>query len=394
MPPLSAEITLATSRTFGLVAIASGEKYQNAEHALKAAGFSRLPNGAFTFPLTDPQATRATASALVHHAHAHCATLTTSSRPYLGDFGSDVAARLPGSWSAELQILSHPLWQEDLWPMLWEAGEIHRALEDHRIPFTCVLKNGADTELLLIERPGHRNDFLLGALTDREQEDPRQDPTTPAGVVLPADPSLAAHAISHTFLSAYRRALHNQDLHIVLDGLERIREEHETLQVIKDSGRYSDGVPLKESRLITGMERDFADHAWLSFLVVLEHAPGLLARCRPAATAWPHDAAALSRLGKVLVDSQGAWNEWNALRRDLYSIPRTLAAHEWSKVRGRLGLTVLPAIETWLAGSEAFERQARAAAPGGPVALSAPSPLQLTSRLTPPPASRTDAAHR
>ncbi|MCX4884701.1 hypothetical protein [Streptomyces sp. NBC_00847] len=89
-----------------------------------------------------------------------------------------------------------------------------------------------------------------------------------------------------------------------------------------------------------------------------------------------------------------AWNEWNDLRHDLYSIPRTLPAHEWSQVCGQLGLAVLPAIETWLADSEAFERQARAAVPGGPAALSAPSPRLLTARPAPLPAPRSAAAHR
>ncbi|AVH55681.1 MULTISPECIES: hypothetical protein [Streptomyces] len=388
MPTPSAEIILTTSHTLGLVAITHGEKYPQANQALEEAGFSRLSNGAFVSPLTDPQAARHTASALVHHAHEHGATITTSSRPYLGDIGTEIAAKLPGTWSAELEIYSHPLWQEDLWPMLWEAGAIYRALEEGRIPFASVLKNSTGTGLLLIERPGHRSGYLLGALTDREQEDPHDDPTTPRSIVLPADPGLAAHAIAHTFLPAYRRALHNQDLNTVLRSLDRIREEHQTLQAIKDSGRYSDGMPLSDSRLIVGMERDFADHAWLSYREVLEHSPVLLARCRPTATPWPQDAAALTRLREALANSQGAWNEWNDMRHELYSIPRTLPAHEWRQVRGQLGLAVLPAIETWLADSEAFERQARAAVPGGPAALSAPSPRLLTARPTPPPSPR------
>lgn len=55
--------------------------------------------------------------------------------------------------------------------------------------------------------------------------------------------------------------------------------------------------------------------------------------------------------------------------------PRTLPAHEWSQVRGQLGLAVLPAIETWLADSEAFERQARAAVAGraGPAVRAQPA---------------------
>ncbi|MFL0025932.1 hypothetical protein ACJBCE_23715 [Streptomyces sp. NBUL23] len=394
MPNPTAEITLTTSPHLGLVAVAHGEKYQQANRALEEAGFARLPNGASTAPLADPQAARRAASALVHHAHAHGTTITTSARPYLGDIGPEIAAQLPGTWTAELEIYSHPLWQEDLWPMLWEVGEMYRALEDHRIPFASVLKNGSGTELLLIERPGHSSGYLLGALTGREQEDPHDDPTTPRSIVLPADPGLAARAIADTFLPAHRRALHHQDLNNVLNCLARIREDHETLQAIKDSGRYSDGVPLRDSRLIAVMERDFADRAWLSYRAVLEHAPLLLTRCRPAVTAWPEDSAALDRLREALVQSQDAWGKWNNLRDELYSIPATLPAHEWSQVRGQFGLAVLPAIETWLADSDVFERQVRAAVPGGPAALSAPTPRLLTARPAALPAPRSTPAHR
>ncbi|MFD4257642.1 hypothetical protein ACFWR9_08420 [Streptomyces sp. NPDC058534] len=395
MPATATQITLSTSRTLGLVAIAVGEKYRQANQALKAAGFSRLHNGAHTASLADAQAARRTASALVHHAHAHGATIVTSSRPYLGDIGIEIAARLPGTWSAELEIYSHPLWQEDLWYGLWEAGEIHQAIEDHRLSVASVLKNGTGTELLLVERPGHRSGYLLGALTEHEKEDLHSDPVTPRSMVLPADPGLAAHAVTHTFLPAYRRALHHRDLNTVLSALERIREEHQTLQAIKDSGRYSDAVPLGNSRLVAGMERDFADHAWLEFRHILEHAPLLLSRCRPVATAWPDDGAALTRLREALARSQDTWDEWNGLSHELHMVQRrTLSAHEWSQVRGQMGLAVLPAIETWLGDSEAFERQVRAAVPGGLAALSAPSPRLLTARPAPPPAPRSAAAHR
>ncbi|MCZ4102596.1 hypothetical protein G3I60_35730 [Streptomyces sp. SID13666] len=44
----------------------------------------------------------------------------------------------------------------------------------------------------------------------------------------------------------------------------------------------------------------------------------------------------------------------------------------------------MPQIATWPADSEAFERQARAAVPGGLVALSAPTPRLLTTRPSQP----------
>lgn len=119
----------------------------------------------------------------------------------------------------------------------------------------------------------------------------------------------------------------------------------------------------------------------------------MLARCRPTASPWPQDTAALSRLRDALANSQDAWSQFNGLRAELYSIPATLSAREWSLVRSELGTAVLPAIETWLADSVAFERQARAAVPGGHVALSAPIPRLLTTRPAQPSISQPANAH-
>ncbi|WP_258564474.1 hypothetical protein [Streptomyces himalayensis] len=212
-------------------------------------------------------------------------------------------------------------------------------------------------------------------------------------MVLPAEPDRAASTITGTFLPAYRRALHNRDVNTVLAALERIRDEHQTLQAIKDSGRYTDGVPLS-SRLIDGMERAFADHAWISFRTVLELAPELVARCHPATSPWPQDTAALTRLHSALVDSEEALREATTLSTNLYAIPRTLHTHEWSHIRAQLGMSALQAIETWLADSEIFERQARTAQPTGTTALSTPGQRALTTRPAPPPTTSAPTAHR
>ncbi|MBQ0855481.1 hypothetical protein J8N05_45775 [Streptomyces sp. BH-SS-21] len=391
MPTPSAVITLCTSRTLGLVVTTYGEEFRKAGDVLRDAGLRRLPNGAFVAPLADTQTARATASALVHHAHEHGVTLATSSRPYLGDIGTEIAARLPGTWSAELQIYSHPEWQQDLWTGLWSAGEIHQALEDHLIPFASVLTSDAGTELLLVERPGHHNGYLIGALADDTDhtQHAHDDPTRPRSIVLPDDPALAAQAVVRTFLPAVQRALHNRNLETVLAALTRIRREHQALQDIKGSGpAHGSG-----SRLIEGMERDFADHAWLSFRHVLEYAPPLLARCRPSATSWPEDSAALTRLRDALTTSQDAWTKWNDLRDELQSIAQTLPAHEWSRVRTELGIAVLPAMQTWLTDTQPFERQARAAEPGNPGTPSGPSPRRLSPRPAPSAPHQGPATH-
>ncbi|GGU55236.1 hypothetical protein GCM10010211_19900 [Streptomyces albospinus] len=389
MPPIPpTQIILSTSRTHGLVAIPYGEEHRRAARVLEEAGFQRIPGGAFTAPLADWPATRQMASALVHRAHEHGATITTSPRPYLADFGEGLAARLPGTWTAKLEVHYHPVVQEDLIGSLWDSGDLLQALLHDHVPSAVVLKNSVGTELLLIERPGHSAGYLLGAFATEEYDANWEEPNAPRSIVLPAEPGRAAHVVATTFLPEYSRCLHNRRLDTVLTALERIRSEHETLQAIKESGRYSDGVPLADSRMIPEMERTFGDYAWLSFRDVLEHGPVLLSRCRPARSLWPQDAAALERLRTALADSQEIRAEDKALSGVLFSV------EGWKQARSRFGLAALPAMETWLADSKVFERQARAAVPGGPMALSAPSPHLLTARPAPPALSRSSAAHR
>lgn len=162
-------------------------------------------------------------------------------------------------------------------------------LDDH-IPCAVTLNNHAGTQLMLIEHPGHSSGYLVGAFATEDYDDNWDEPNAPRSIALHADTDLAARAIAHTFLPNYRRALHHRRLDTVISALNRIRPEHETLQAIKGSGRFSDGMPLATSRLLPQMERAFADHAWLSFRDVLQHAPLLLSRCRPTASPWPQDA--------------------------------------------------------------------------------------------------------
>ncbi|NEB09787.1 hypothetical protein G3I32_13090 [Streptomyces coelicoflavus] len=393
MTPPSTEIALSTSAALGLVAIAVGENYQKANQAIEAAGLTRQPGGAYAVPLTDPKAARRAASALAAHGHEHGIALVTSTRRYLGDVGTEIAAQLPGNWSAQLEIYSLPLWQDDLWCQLWEAGEIHAALQNHNVPFASVLKDGQGTELLLMERPGHSSGYLLGALTDHEKEDVLEDPTTPSTMVLPAEPDRAAALIAGTFLPLYRNAVHHRDLNFVLAALERIRGEHRRLQGMKESGHYADGVPLS-GRITDALERSFTDLAWIQFRTVADLAPDLIARCDPGSSPWPGDQAAVVRLRSALADSEATMREYTTLNDDLHQLRRLLQTHEYHHVRAEFGLSARPAIETWLADSAAFERQVRAAKPARPTALASSSQRALTSRPVPPPAAPAPTVHR
>lgn len=214
----------------------------------------------------------------------------TSSRRFLGDIAQDLAAHLPGRWTAELNVYSHPVWQEDLVPWLWDSGELSQAVQTGRVPYAARLCDGADISLLLIERPGHDHGYVIGAFAPEPFDDNYEEPHAPRSAILPADSALAAGIVTSQFLPAYHRALDARRLNTITAALNLIHEERQALQAVRESGRYTDGVRL-DARLLPELERAFTERAWLEFHDVLTHAPALLEKCRPDG-ARPQDAAA------------------------------------------------------------------------------------------------------
>lgn len=359
-PP--AEITLVLSASAGIVAVAHGERYRWAQTALKLVGFHRRDDGAFALAVNDPQAARDAVHQLIRTARRHQATVTASNRRYLGDVADEIAAHLPGPWSAKVGVHSHPVWQHDLLPWLWDAGELIHAVQTERLPYTAVLTDDTGIELLVTERPGHQNDYLLGAFTPNGFDEHVAKTSPPNSIVLPAAPEQAAHAIANRFLPAYHHALHTRRWATVAFALERVREEYDARQAITESGRFSDGSPMNPDRT-SDLEGHSSDFTWQEFRDVLTHAPALLDQCRPANTAWPEDAAALHRLRDALAQGTGILADWNARLDDLRQTPAALPAEMYGDAKAERDARMLPVIEAWMADGEVFLRQARAAAP-------------------------------
>ncbi|WP_328865136.1 hypothetical protein [Streptomyces sp. NBC_00304] len=57
------------------------------------------------------------------------------------------------------------------------------------------------------------------------------------------------------------------------------------------------------------MIEGFLDHSWRSFLTVVDHAPTLINRCRPAGSPWPDDAATLSLLADAVTGAETLLDE-------------------------------------------------------------------------------------
>ncbi|MEV7277609.1 hypothetical protein [Streptomyces sp. NPDC093111] len=351
-----AHIVLTYGRDAGIVAIAGGERYRWAHTALEESGFHRDEAGIYRLPGDDEAAARATVAGLIRCAERHRTSVSTSSRPYIGDAARDIARLLPGRWDAAVEIYSHPVWQEDLAAWLWDSGELTRAVQSTRILYAATLTESVSgTTLLLAERPGHQHDYLLGAFPPKPFGEGHGDRHAPASIILPPFPGRAAKAITERFLPAYDRAVHDRRTATVTEALDRIHTEHDAWTTMVISGRYSDASPLGADALDDAIET-FLDKAWPEFLSVMQHAPALLDKCRPAATAQPDDMHALARLADSLAHAE-------TLDGGTRLNPRERRSRTWT------------AISTWLTYREPFLRQVRTAAshrPSAP-AVSAPS---------------------
>ncbi len=140
------------------------------------------------------------------------------------------------------------------------------------------------------------------------------------------------------------------------------------------SGRYIDATPITAAALGATTE-EFLDHAWRRSLTVVDHAPTLIDRCRPASSPWPDDAATLSRLADAVTDAETLIDE---------------VVHGGPVPSQERHARAWPAIETWLTDGEIFLRQASVSAPDRRPAL----PVSAPVRPSPQPVPRTAATDR
>lgn len=372
-----AQIILSFSRDAGIVAVAHGEEYRWAQTALKLSGFQRQAVGTYILAASNPEATRDGLAGLLRTAEQHRTAVTTSSRPFLGDIAHDLTSQLGEQWAVELEVCSHPVWQEDLVPWLWDAGELSHAVQTARVPYAARLSDGEGISLLLIERPGHDQGYVLGAFAPEPFDDNYEEPHAPLSVIIPGATKCGVRIVLDEFLPAYQRAWHTRRLDSVTTALDRIREAGQALQTVK-AGWSSDGMRL-DSRLIPHLEGAFTERVWQEFQDVLTHAPALLERCASVAALQPGDAAVLARLDDALVQSRAAFAEWKPRMFEEEEpmpgplhIPPARLAEAPGEGRRQLDSQVTPAIETWVADGAAFVRLARGATPGGQPALPAP----------------------
>lgn len=362
-----AQIVLAVSPADGLVAVPLGEQYRWADTALRLTpGFERRPDS--TYALHNVDTAKPNLLALAENARRHRVHPFGGPRPYLGDYASALADGLPGDWTVEIEVYAHPVWQGDLVPLLWDAGELIGAVEHARVPYAAVISNGQGTNLLLVEQPGSAHEYLLGAFASSTFDDNYEDAYAPCAVVLPSSTARAAALVSEVFLASYERALHQRLLAVVEAGQARLEELHDTWTAIDISGRYSDGTPLDQFTLSHTADQYLVESA-SELRDLRPHAAQLLDRIHAATGMPPKDAAALDRLRKLLSPA-GSQSTWPA---PLAAPPPRLLSASAEEVR------------RWRADAPALLRQARALLPPGPE-VGARTALPVAAKAPPVPA--------
>uniref|UniRef100_UPI0009524047 hypothetical protein n=1 Tax=Streptomyces acidiscabies TaxID=42234 RepID=UPI0009524047 len=362
-----AEITLAYSTTHGLIAIGHGTQYGRAHSVLKQAGFTRHTSGIHTAPAGD---VRTAATLLQRLAGDHGVRVSVSRRPYLADIAGRIAARLPGSWAAEIHVHSHPLWQGDHIGQLWNHGPFVQALHDEQVPYAANLTNGTDLTLLIAEdTSGPEGGLWVAPYIPQEFGVVYHPPYTLPSLTLPAQPEHAARAIADQLLPAYRQAAYAWRLDTVTAALDTLDSR------LSPQAPKGDSRPAERELVTQGQD---AAEIWTAFHGLLAHGPGVIDECAAAAE-QAADAAVVARLKTALASGQAALDDWGRREKTL------TAALRWipTDARARLAHQALPDIATWLADRDVFLRIAARAAPQPPPANS--PRFQPRSLPNPPP---------
>ncbi|WP_326812291.1 hypothetical protein OIE62_07645 [Streptomyces scopuliridis] len=336
------QITLAHSPGTGIIAIPSGEQHHRARTALEAAGFARRDDGTYAFPLADPVRQSAAVAELVDFARDHDVSVTLTARRYLGDIAERVARQLPGSWSARVEVYALPADQDNLADRLWDAGGLAEAVTTARIRYAAVLSDGrgTDFDLLVIERPGHDHEYLIGALAPTPGSALADEANAPRCVVVTGEPAHTAQAIMKRLLPVCRQALHARRISEVARALTRARTAERTWDATVRTRRTSDGTPLDDERL-AGLEVWFRYRMWDAFQTFLHHGPALIDTHHTSSRATAvssADAEALDRLRAAL----------DAGARVHRGAPAPTPAEPPSAVQAQRTADAWPAIGTWL----------------------------------------------
>ncbi|MEE4544021.1 hypothetical protein V2S66_18845 [Streptomyces sp. V4-01] len=349
MLPAGTQITLAFSARTGIVAVTTGTRYQEAATLLVTAGFTRREDGTSTLATADAGTARRALTDLTRLAADQDMTLTASSRVWLGDTTDRIAAGLPGVWRSRIEVYAMPVWQQDLDGCLWDSGGLIDAVRSERIPFGSVLTDARGTQLFVVDKPGTDGELLVGALAPGGLDQPfAGDPAAPPSLTVPADPALAAQAITTALLPAYHQAVHQRRVEEVGDRLDRALSAEIARVLVRGTWPPDDGTGL--GAVILGrLEHAHHEALWDDFRSFLLHGPHLLdhldtvaARLRPA------EQPVLPALREALRHGRRVHSEWLDTVRRVREGDNALAGTTYAQAAAQRTADARPALTAWL----------------------------------------------
>lgn len=378
--PAGTRITLAFSARTGIVAVTGGTRYRDADTVLDTAGFSRRQDGTSTLATADTGAARRALTALTRLVADHNMTLTASSRVWLGDTATRIATLLPGSWTARIEVYAMPVWQQDLAECLWDAGTLIGAVRNERISLGAVLTDGRGTELLVVDTPGAADELLIGAFAPNGLDGPfADDPSAPPSMAVPADPALAAQAITTRLLPAFRLAVYQRRASEVAGRLAHALAAEIARILVRGSWPADDGTGIG-AVILSQVDHAHHEALWDDFRSFLLHGPALLDHVEAVAVCLrPADRAVLPALREALRQGCRVHGQWLDTVRRMREDDSTVAGTTYTQAVARRTTDAGPALAAWLEHGPTLVDLARQHPPAGarpvaPRALPAASP--------------------
>ncbi|MFE7318264.1 hypothetical protein ACFU7T_34985 [Streptomyces sp. NPDC057555] len=189
-------------------------------------------------------------------------------------FAEALAARLPGSWTAVTHDhTANPL-AFPLSGRVWDNGHLSRAYARTILRQDAVLTSDRGSELVVVDRPRRRHEFLVATLAPRGIN-VTDAVEAPDGVVVSADPARAASTVADRLIPRYAQAVHQariEHLAVALAAGEHVLAEWDA---VSNSLCDADHWPLDDRYGLRQQQRD--SEMWAQFAPFLDYGPALLA---------------------------------------------------------------------------------------------------------------------
>ncbi|MFI0743017.1 hypothetical protein ACH4PU_33840 [Streptomyces sp. NPDC021100] len=126
----------------------------------------------------------------------------------LESFAQVVAGELPGRWTSAYHRHAEYADQFPLAEEVWDMDLVSGAVAEYVLGHDAVLTRDDGARLYLTGRPGHAEEYLVGAMAPPGFEpDAFRGVREPDGIAVPDNPFLAAHEIASDLLPRYDQAV-------------------------------------------------------------------------------------------------------------------------------------------------------------------------------------------